>query len=235
VFDRETLELQESLKADRKKLTSLHRMSDVDYPGALVALGDNLRCCVNMDANRYVIQSLQVTSAGVPFWKAEGGNRGSKSLSDLVAKFSASIDGLSVALAALPDDPALASPAFNADRAQILNDFCENDWRRQDYERVLLQDGNLRLVVDTFGENYRLQYLLLQTYFNQGVSDRWETRLSTPSIAVVIDRLERDRGTHSQNFAFRPGLLAACADYPLFASEGVWAVLPERPSVLDRS
>ncbi len=88
------------------------RMSDADYPGTLRLVGDAWRVVVSPDGRRYRLQPL-VRGADGDAWASPPSLVGS-SLSDLLRRSAASVEGLPEVCSGLPDDPALALPELVA-------------------------------------------------------------------------------------------------------------------------
>lgn len=138
-------------------LSAYVRMSDADYPGVMRRLSSDWRLSVSMDGRRYRLQRVAADVAGRP-WVSPP-HLSASSLSKLLRKGAALVDGLAQACEGLPDDPAQACPSLTASHNALLLAFQARDMRRADYARVVVRDLQLRLVVDPSGLTYCLQWV----------------------------------------------------------------------------
>ena len=211
-------------------------MTDDDYSGVVRRIGSTVRVAVNPAGTRYAFQS-RFEDKGETVWIGQSYAK----LSTLVAKQAASCDGLALACEGLPDSPAAARPDLQEQRADILDAFAANDWRRSDYERVICTDGNLRLCVDPTGAEYRLQWISYDQYNAIQPCNDWKSiRISTDIAAIkshfllyVGDPTNPDfydpQADYSDKSKVAPLLQAAFETVPFRAEDGQWPDLPERP------
>ena len=203
------------------------RITASDYPAVLASIGDDLRLVLNLDCDRYILQDRRSASDGETIWMSS--RRGCKSLSDLLAKFSPSVLGLAVACDGLPDDPSEAFPAFSSARRELLAGFDANRWALDDYGRVMVRDGNMRLVVEPSGLLYRLQRINRDDFlFNK--SPDWITCFISRDTKAILAFIEvRVQNTQNWSLPPCPDLVRGICRLPHLASDGVWPVLPPRP------
>lgn len=218
---------------------SLSRMSDDDYSGALLLVGQGVRLVVNPAGTRYALQRSGVLD-GQTVWAGTS----YATLSKLVLNQAAECEGLAVACEGLPDAPADALPDLQKMRQDVLDGFTATDWRRDDYPRMIHQDGNLRLVVDPSGSVYRLQWVAPTDLVSGRALSKWQTIKSSAYSADLLDHiLERVYSVDDPFEAqFDPdrskghiasALQAALESAPPMARDGQWPNLPNRPEVVN--
>lgn len=110
-----------------KPLARSVRMSDPDYPGVVRRVGSGWRLVVSLDGRRYRLQPLAVVGNG-EVWPSPPALVAS-SLSELVSKCAASVEGLAQACEGLPDDPAQANPELAVRYSALLSEG-STDWAR---------------------------------------------------------------------------------------------------------
>lgn len=221
---------------------SLSRISDDDWVGVCCMVGDLRRISVNAAGTRYAFQQLVLPTANDPCPQWAGPSY--RTLAALVAKNSAEWPEL-LDLPHAPDDPSLAFPALKAANGEMLSAFSANDWRRDDYERVICCPSNLRLAVSPDGLNYLVQLLDPRTSIENGVGSavrKWLTKFSAPDVNSVRNYVTdavavsgywspyADPDPHNSPVIL--AILSALDDLPSLAADGDWPVLPERPETI---
>lgn len=156
------------------------RMGDDDWPGVVCDLGSGWRLSVSSDGRRYVVQMLGETDAG-PRWFSAGG-RQPATLGKLVAKFAGTVEGLSEACEALPEDPAEGHPVFAARLKAQQDHLVGTDWTRDSYAGEVARDGTLRLVVTPDRSAYRLQWIAKRDI---GTGADWVTLRTASTLSEV--------------------------------------------------
>jgi hypothetical protein len=164
-------------------------------------------------------------------WVSRDG-RGLADLAALVRKHGSAVPGLADACAALPDDPSVAVPAVVEAREDLVGRFRANDWRRDDYPRVIRQDTQIRLVVEPSGERYRLQWVHYDDWLFGGCN-LWRTVCMSDRLQVLRDYIGDRVHSPGEGESGKGGVRARAdrlmADLPEFAREGLWPELPARP------
>lgn len=218
---------------------SLSRMSDDDYAGALLSLGQGVRLVVNPAGTRYALQRSGVLD-GQMVWAGAS----YATLSKLVLNQAAGCEGLAVACEGLPDAPCDALPELQQMRQDVLDGFAATDWRREDYPRMICQDGNLRLVVDPSGSVYRLQWVAPTDLGSGRAINNWATIKSSAYSADLLDHLLKRVYSVYDDFddQFDPdrskghiasALQATLESVPPMARDGQWPNLPNRPEAVN--
>jgi hypothetical protein len=204
-------------------LAASARVTDADFAGVVRVVSDVCRVSVNMACSKYLLQHPQTSPEGV-VWVGPSFS----SLGKLLA-FKGAPAALFEACAGLPDLPALAAPVFARRRADLLAAFTESDWRRQDYAGVIVQDGNLRLVVTPCGGEYRLQWIY-RGQFLAGDCDCWRSICISADLRAIENHI-RVRIFNTESLFEQPCqlLLLAMVDLPRFAADRSWPDLPSRP------
>lgn len=215
---------------------SRSRMSDDDYSGVVRRIGSTVRVVVNPAGTRYAFHR-RFEEEGEVVWIGSSYAK----LSTLLAKQAASCDGLALACEGLPDSPAAALPDLRKQHADIVAAFAANDWRRDDYARVVCSDGNLRLCVDPTGTEYRLQWISIPDRQAARPTDNWKSIKISPDIEAIKSHFRLYVGDasnpdfydpqseYSDKSKVAPLLQAAFASVPVRAEDGLWPDLPERP------
>jgi len=209
-------------------LSSWARQTDDDWPGVLLSVNPDCRIALGSGQQVYLLQHRGMTAAKAdepsrPVWIG----RGFKSLTLLLAKHSASVDGLAAACDGLPDYPGDAYPAFESAWLVMAEDFNATDWRLSDYGRVVLDGVNPRLVVDPSGKFYRLQWAE-RAAFDAGQCDDWKTVCVSPDLSKI-------RFAYKHYLFERDGsdpLWNAFDGLPELAADGLWPYLPPRPKTV---
>lgn len=202
------------------------RITSDDYPGALCVLGDgSWRLTVNLQCDRYVAQK-RVEGPGGPKWLKP---LRAATLGQLIERHGCKVDGLAAVVGKFPDDPSQAAPHVREAVEALHSAFAATDWRREGYGRVVVRDGNLRVVVEPSGEVYRLQWIARDAFL-AGPSDMWLTQKMSCDAGDLLRYIELYVwNTESEDQEPCPKLVAALQAAPRFASEGEWPSLPERP------
>ena len=202
------------------------RITSDDYPGALCPVGDgSWRVAVALDGSRYTVQQRGQSDAG-PVWVK---SYRAATLAELIERHGGKVEGLAEVAGVLPDDPREAAPRVAEAVALLKDAFAATDWRRSDYGRVIVQDGNLRVVVTPCGTQYRLQWLP-RDVFLQGPSDRWYTQAISCDAGDLLRYIEAYVwNTHDAEEWPCPRLVEVLQSLPGFASDGQWPALPARP------
>jgi hypothetical protein len=216
-------------------LTAADRVSAPDFPGVLVRISADWRLAISSKCDKFLLQERCTSSDGETFWNGQG--RGRRSLVQLVADFGDKVDGLALACDGIADDPAQAFPAFVAARNDLLECFEANRVCRHDYQRVILQDGNLRLAVDPSGEFYRLQWCYqdeMRAQYSNGFKPYWKSICISPSISDISRYIgsmvyTTDGRFSDMPFEPCPTLFRALDDVPPLAALGDWPSLPVIP------
>lgn len=206
--------------SDLKPLPSGARMSDATWPGVVAALPCGLwRVAVNSSGSRYALQR-RLDADGAEIWAGRSFAR----LAGLVASsFASAVPGLADACRALPDDPADARPVLRASLGLADAVRQSRDWRREDYARCIVTDGNLRLVVEPDGSAYRLQWT--STVAARRVAYDWRTLARCECLDDVRAALLCAYNVDGAG-PVAPDLRAALASLPERAALGSWPVLP---------
>lgn len=214
-------------------------MTDDDYSGVVRRIGSTVRIVVNPAGTRYAFQS-RFEDEGETVWIGQSYAK----LSTLVAKQAANCDGLALACEGLPDSPAAARPDLQEQRADILDAFAANDWRRDDYGRVICTDGNLRLCVEPSGAQYRLQWISIADRQSMHACNDWKSikisadigAIKSHFLLYVGDPTNPDfydpQADTSDKSKIAPLLQAAFDTVPFQAADGEWPYLPERPETI---
>lgn len=225
-------ELAPAALAALAPLDPLARRSDDDWPGVLVRLGGDARLVVNGDGTRYAMQRRVPSDRGA-VWV---GKASYAKLSALLAKQADKFAGLADAVKHLPESPSEALPDLVQAKADLMRVYELTDWRRQDYGRVVRQDTQLRVVVDTDGLEYRLQWVKRDDYLS-GDCNLWITLFKSPYAATVVNWIVGNMST----FDFEAREWVDCdeieqrarlllSDLPDNCADGDWPLLPERPA-----
>jgi len=107
-----------------KPLARSVRMSDPDYPGVVRYVGSGWRLVVSLDGRRYRLQPRAVVGSG-EVWPSPPALV-AFSLSELVGKCAASVEGLAQACEGLPDDPAQANPELAVRYSALRSEVATN-------------------------------------------------------------------------------------------------------------
>lgn len=222
------LELALAALAALAPLDAAARRSDDDWPGVLVLLGDDVRLVVNASGTRYAVQKRWFRD-GRPVW---GGSASYGKMSALLLKQAGNFDGLSEAVEHLPDDPAQAMPDLTQARNNLLLVYEITDFRRDDYGRVIRQDGQLRIVVDHLGQEYRLQWAA-HNDFHVGVCNSWKSLFASSDLSLVAEFISDkffDTLPYKDRLAvLRDRAAALLIGLPDNCADGAWPHLPDRP------
>lgn len=215
-------------------LSASARMSDADWPGVVGQLGPDWRLVVSSDAKRYSLQQRVPDDAG-PRWASAGGKSPS-TLARIVAKYAATVPGLSALAASLPDDPASAAPQFVAAIQAREAVFAARDVTRPDYARLVgSKSATVRLAVDPDGTAYVVLWsrlALLQADRPQwrvlhrcaSLSDLWSWWHGSVGEVVGSGSAGVVRGD-----GLRPSFDRLVAGLPERAADGVWPYVPPLP------
>lgn len=212
---------------------SLPSITASDWPMVVATVGPDWRVIVDRDKKRYHAQRVGKCQ-GEKHWVAPAGHK-KRALSDLI-KSCGHIEGLADAVRGLPDNPCDFVGAGVERVADVRERFEANDYRRDDYERVIWTGGNMRLVVEPCGTVYRLQWIRIRYLENTEIVRHWRTLRSAASIqtiaeyfADVVYDVETDWGENSATLAQAEFFLA---NFPPLAQQGDWPALPPRPLTL---
>jgi len=217
---------------------SLARMSDDDYSGLLAFVGDGVRVVVNPAGTRYAVQS-RAEFEGETVWVGSS----YATLSAMIAKQGARFLGLADACDGLPERPTGLLPDLYDQHAEIVRRFAANDWRRDDYGRVIVRDGNLRLVVCTAGRFYRLQWICYADQQSDAPCNNWLSVKISSHIGAIKSHFYSRVGDPTDPDFYNPAaqtgiahvaprLQAAFETLPYLASDGQWPELPVRPDTV---
>ena len=209
-----------------KRDVSSYSLTDADWPGVISWLSDEWRLSVDLFGKRYHCQRAGLDSGGVERWVAPPGHK-HRTRSALLAKCGA-LPNIGVACEGLPEDPSQALPGFRAAVESETERFHLNDWRREEYGRVIVRDGNMRLAVDAAGELYLLQWVPTKVGASGKPCHGWSNLCKSATAQGLGDKLGQ---VFDVNGSERPcpEIHRALEGAPRLAADGNWPVLPERP------
>ena len=217
------------------------RMSDADYAGVMAQVNETCRVVVNPAGTRYAVQ-IGSTLDGETVWAGQSYG----TLSKLLEKQAPQVQGLANACMGLPELPDAALPDLQDQRRELLDGFKGTDWRRDDYARVVEQDGNMRLVVSPCGTQYRLQWVSVEAFntIETLLALSWSTIRTSTSIAAIKRHFLEVVGSVHDEWRYTasdepvdksqvaPALQAAFEQVPTLAEDGQWPALPARPETV---
>lgn len=200
---------------------------DADWPGVIARLPGDWRLIRDRDGKRYHVQRRADAPEG-EVWVAPAKHK-AKTRAALLS-MCPHIEGLAEACEGLPEDPAEALPAYQAALDDCSERFARNDWRREDYGRVIVRDGNLRLVVEPSGETYRLQWHSTKIH---GPCDHWRTIKIADRLSSIREKVEAEVfAIEGEDVPPCLDLVRAMDDLPEVAADGSWPKLPKRPATV---
>lgn len=190
------------------------------YQGVVCYIKPRSRLVVNGSLRSYVVQTRFLVD-GLPHWRSAKGGR-SFTRSRLLE--TCGVKGVKKALKGLPENPADALPKFTLLRSAQTAAFAFTDWRRDDYQRVLAQSADVRLIVMPTADKYQVQRVEAGCWNGVHGSNAWML------VAGFQSAFRLGQWLQTQTlFAGWETLTEAMTDLPNDPSDGVWPDLPIRP------
>ena len=190
------------------------------YQGVICHIKPRSRLIVNGSLRSYVVQSRSIVD-GVMFWQSEKGCRSFRRSRLLET---CDVKGVKAALKDLPEKPIDALPDFSLFRSAQRAAFAFNDWRRDDYRRVLSQVADVRLIVMPCATKYQVQRVDGGCWNGRHGSNAWALVAGFKSAHGLA------RWLHTQTlFDGWEAFAQALTGLPDDPSDGEWPDLPLRP------